>query len=119
MGLNMAIPAGSQNKAGAWAFISDRLSLDTQLALQQNQINGLPVNIDAFPRIQAGYSPESLEILEDLMARTKYAKTFTDQGLYDIIVSCGEGYLSGDKSLQETVNLIQSRASLYMSEQYG
>lgn len=31
----------------------------------------------------------------------------------------GQPYLYGDKSLDETVKLLQSRVSIYMAEQYG
>ncbi len=116
-GLTIAIPANSQNKDGAWAFIRDRLSLDTQLQLGEG---ALPVHYGALRRQAEAVSTEAgREALYGLLERTKYAETFSDETLRDIIVSSGQSYLNGDKSLEETVQLIQSKASLYIAEQYG
>lgn len=117
-GLTMAIPTNSQNKEGAWAFIKERISLETQLNL--NSVEGMPVNYDALKRLaETNAKPEDRELLYDLLNRTKYAKGFADDGLREIIISSGQGYLAGEKTLEETVSLIQSRASIYVAEQYG
>ena len=39
-----------------------------------------------------------------------------DLGLLDIILEQVQPYFAGDKSLEETVQLMQNRASLYVSE---
>ncbi len=116
-GLTMAIPANSANKDGAWAFIRDRLSLDTQLALGEG---ALPVHVEALRRqAEAGSTEAGREALYGLLERTKYAETFSDDALREIIISSGQSYLNGDKSLEETAQLVQSRASVYVAEQYG
>ena len=40
-----------------------------------------------------------------------------DSALADIIAGTAGAYFAGDKTLDETVELIQNRASLYISEQ--
>ena len=117
-GLTMAIPANSQNKDGAWAFIKERLSTDTQLNL--GEISALPVNMEALKRLAEASSTEAgREELYGLLEKTKYAETFSDEPLREIIVESGQSYLNGGKSLEETVRLIQSKASIYVAEQYG
>lgn len=117
-GIAMAIPAGSGNKDGAWAYIRSRLSLDRQLNLGDSA--DLPVNREALGRLaETMLSGEARTLLDELLSRTKYAQVFSDQALLDIIISCGESYLSGSKSLEEAVALLQSRASLYVGEQFG
>lgn len=116
-GLTMAIPADSQNKEGAWAFIKERLSPDTQLDLGEG---ALPVNVEALERLaEASSSENGRKALYALLEKTKYAETFSDDTLREIIISSGQSYLNGDKSLEETVQLIQSKASIYVAEQYG
>lgn len=42
-----------------------------------------------------------------------------DESILDIIMEEAGAFFAGDKTAEETAALIQSRASLYMSEQYG
>ncbi len=42
----------------------------------------------------------------------------SDETLREIIVSGGQSCLDGDESLEETARLIQSKAGLYIAEQY-
>ena len=113
---SMAIPANSANKEGAWAFIKEQLSMDKQMDMD----GCLPVNRQALLR-RAGeeLSGEQVERLMGLLENTQGADRCADSQVRDIILECGQAYLAGDKSLEETVELIQSRASLYVSEQYG
>lgn len=116
-GLCMAIPAGSQNKEGAWAFIKERLSLESQ---SDHDDLGIPVIYEAARRqAEAALDGRGLACMDQLLSRTKYAQAYADQALMDIIRECGQSYLAGDKSIDETVALIQSRAAIYVSEQYG
>lgn len=117
-GRAMAIPKNSQNKEGAWEFIKYMLSLDRQLNL--GEYANLPVNYEALKRIaDSTISDDAKVLLFSLLGRTKYAQAYADEGLVEIIISSGQSYLNGDKSLEETIKLIQSRASIYVSEQYG
>lgn len=58
---------------------------------------------------------KALELLE----RTKYAESVQDAGLKEIITDSCRNYFDGTATLDGTVDIIQSRASVYMSEQYG
>lgn len=124
-----AIPAGSQNKEGAWAFLRAQLAVDSQVKANAPMYTALPVIYEALER--AAYEPigmdpmrdymsdDQREQLFDLLARTNKAKTAGDEQLIDFIVSAGQAYLAGDKTLDETVALIQNHASIYLAEQYG
>ena len=118
-GVSMAIPKNSRNKEGAWAFIKSRLSMEKQSAggiFDQ----GIPVLYEAARRIAETELDETARsAFYDLLSKTKYAETYADRTLQDIIIECGQSYLSGDKSLADTVNLIQSRAKIYVAEQYA
>lgn len=112
---SMAIPSNSQNIDGAWAYIKNRLSMESQTS-----IDYLPVMLQAFTRQAAGVlNQEESQQLLDLVASTTSALRCTDQQILDIIMENGRKYLAGDKSLDETVKNIESQANLYMSEQYG
>lgn len=112
---SMAIPVNSQNPEGAWAYIKDRLSMENQCS-----IDYLPVLLQAFTRrAESVLTQDESRQLFDLTAAVTGAQRCTDQQLLDIITENGLIYLSGGKSLEETVKNIQSRSSLYMAEQYG
>ena len=115
---SFAIPSGSQNKEGAWAYIKEILSQDNQLMIGSSAY--LPVNYAALIRkAEASLSEEGQRLLSELLDRTKYASTYSDQGLRDIIVSSVQGYMSGGRTREDTVAVIQSRASVYMAQNYG
>lgn len=117
-GLNgkLAIPKSSKNKEGAWAFISSMLQLESQLEIKYY----LPVNKKAFMRrAEASLNPTQIDLLLNLVEKTEFAENTADSILREIIMSSGQAYIAGDKSLEETIALIQSRASIYMAEQYG
>jgi len=42
-----------------------------------------------------------------------------DQKLYDIVMQEAQAFYSGDKTAEQAAKLIQSKASIYMSEQFG
>ena len=113
---SMAIPANSSNAEGAWAYIRSLLSPEHQNSLDYS----LPVELSAFSRkAEKSLEPELAEKLLDLAGDTTAAKRCSDQQISDIIIKAGQAYLFGDKTLQETVDDIQSRALIYMAEQYG
>lgn len=112
----IAIPRAAQNKSGAWDFVKSMLVLNTQLEVK----NALPVNMVAFERkAEATLNPDEVKLLLTLVSDTKFAENTADSALREIIISSGQAFLNGDKSLEETISIIQSRASIYMSEHYG
>ena len=122
--LSMSIPAGGQNKEGAWAFIRDQISMDRQLARARGDGN-LPVLYEALQREMEGrvasgkLEPEGRALTEETLRRTIYAETYNDTELQDIIFELGQVYLAGDRSLKDTVAQIQSRAKIYVAERYN
>lgn len=117
-GLTMAIPVSSTCIPGAWEFIHRRLIFEEQADLGAGAC--LPVNREALEYIcSSSMSPQSAELLKGLLERTKSAENFSDEALKSIIRTAAKAYFCGDKTLEDTLQLIQSRASIYISEQYG
>ncbi len=116
-GLGYAIPAQSSNKEGAWAYIKHMLSVEAQRYVTA----GLPVILEAFElALEDGDVSEDMQRKAlDLLERTKYAESVHDAGLKEIITDSCRNYFDGTATLDDTVDIIQSRASVYMSEQYG
>lgn len=112
----MAIPARSGNKEGAWAFIRERLSLERQVSMEGLPVIREAIYLSKFYSAASDYAKEQLEKLLDI---TKYAAGYSDYYTWEIIQEAGGAYLAGDKSLDEAIDLIQSRASLWVAEQYG
>lgn len=110
----VAIPAQSQNKEGAWAYISWLLSQERQEQLT----TGLPVLSAALEWQLADSSEVAQELASSLLENTRYAETGADAELAEIVRSAGREYLAGG-SLDSAVENIQNRAQLYMSERYG
>ncbi|MBD5162197.1 MAG: hypothetical protein HDT14_09325 [Oscillibacter sp.] len=112
----MAIPARSGNKEGAWAFIRNRLSLERQASLSALPVIREAIELSSYYNAATDHAREQLE---KLMDSTKYAAGYSDHFIWQIIQEVGGAYLAGDKSLDEAVELIQSRAGLWMAERYG
>ena len=122
-----AIPVNSGNKEGAWAFIREQLTVENQLA-DNKPFMALPVIREAMDRAAHGptgffediyLTDGQLEQLYALLNSTTRAYTAADKPLVEIITGEAAAYFQGDRSLEETVRLIQSRASLYVGEKYG
>lgn len=115
-GLGYAIPAQSSNKEGAWAYIKHMLSVEAQRYVTA----GLPVILKAFElALEDGDVSEDMQRKAlELLERTKYAESVQDSGLKEIITDSCRNYFDGTATLDDTVDIIQSRVSVYMSEQY-
>ena len=111
----MAIPAAAENPEGAWAFLRSRM-----LPGEQDR-KYFPVNWQSANKLlqQSTTAQEDLELLTDLLEHTGFAENIADQALRDIVMDCGLAYLHGEKTLDETIALLQDRASIYMAERYG
>lgn len=117
-GIAMAIPTASACKQGAWAFIRWRLMFEEQADLGDGAC--LPVNYAAFEYICASsMSPQSSQMLKNLLERTTSVENYSDEALKEIIRSSAQAYFHGDKPLSDTLENIQSRAQIYLAEQFG
>lgn len=113
---SMAIPTTSSNKAGAWEFIKDRLSMEAQIGINY----AIPVNQSAMQRqAEAVLSETEVQQLLGLLSSTAISARCRNQQIMDIIFESGRAYLAGDKGLNETVDMIQAKVSIYLSEQGG
>lgn len=105
-----AIPEGAVNKDEAWEFIRFCLLDDSQYT----QLAAFPVIKDALEK-NLGSDDE----FKQLVYSTKYAVR-NRQGnggeLTKIIYQEGMKYLDGGKPLEEVINTIQSRVSIYLAE---
>lgn len=123
------IMTSSEHKEAAWDFL--RL-----LLLPENQeyggdlFFGIPVTRAAFEKLvdksihedtmfpEDSFTREDADKLRELVYSTeKMARQ--DDTLTEIISTEASAYLAGDKSLEDTVGNIQSRASIYVAEQAG
>ena len=115
-----AIPANSQNKQGAWYFIKTMLSRSNQLKIANTFGAGMPVIYDVLKESSSNTANKKYtEAFYALLERTKYAELYGDATLREIIIDSSQAYLAGEKTLKETTQLIQSKASVYVAEQCG
>lgn len=132
--MSFGISSNSKHTEEAWNFIR-RFLLDSY---QDSQAT-LPVTVHSLNkrlRNPEKYEAETYELGEDeyyvsinkptevdsnlvrnLLESTN-AIFFLDLSLWEIIYEEVDGYLDGTYTAEETANLIQSRVSIYMSEQY-
>lgn len=114
--MTMAIPSNSKSKVGAWTFIKTMLSHSNQSSLSY----GMPVIYDVVKEeTERTASQQEAAKFYDLLERTSYAEQAADETLLGLIMDSSQAYLAGPKTLDETAKLIQSKVSLYVSEQYG
>ena len=113
-GVSMAIPRQAANKEGAWAYLRSRLLP----AAQREQ--RFPIHLDTLLSVAGGnLSADEINQLLDLLEHTGFAENVADEQLRQMVLECGLAYLHGEKSLDETLSILQSRASIYMAERYG
>lgn len=75
------------------------------------------MRIDALTRLSESNSTEQgIAALNNLLEKTKYAQIYDDKPLQEIIISAGKAYINGDKSIEETLDIIQSKANIYINE---
>jgi ABC-type glycerol-3-phosphate transport system substrate-binding protein len=112
--------SGSEHKDGAWEFIRELLLPDFQLSFTLM----LPSNLDAFDTVlEQSLQNEGLDVsveeLDDFRELISGIRTVSrrDEQVIEIINDAAGGYFAGQKSAKETARDIQSRVSIYVSEQ--
>ena len=130
MGQNtrLGIMAASQKQAGAWRFVRTLMEGAQTVSLD----NGIPVFKASFERaLESAVTDEHSDRFDidyftaadaDKLREQVYGSTKlvdTDPGLCDIIRAEARRYLGGQLSAEEAAQNIQSRASVYIAEQYG
>ncbi|MDE6088122.1 MAG: extracellular solute-binding protein [Oscillospiraceae bacterium] len=138
----LAISANSELKDQVWGFFTDMLSEESQEKLSWQ----IPVRKEAFDKkAEEAMQPETYEdqngetqlitwyrgneeieqvvpTQEDIDVIKNYIMnvtetTYYDNQIYTIIQEETEKFFSGDQTAQAAADMIQSRASLYLSEQ--
>ena len=59
---------------------------------------------------------EEIAQLKDLINNVKISQSYYDSGLYDICNEEVQAYLNGDKTAEETADLMINRISIYIAE---
>ena len=123
---SFAIFSTSTQQDGCWAFMKYclrrvpdyglpvyRPALEKQLAAAQTELSVLPRGNYEFKEPLTAAEAEQFRVFLSQIEHTN----FYDQTAMQIIQNECAAFFSGDKSAEETAALIQSRLSLYVSEQ--
>ena len=123
------IMASSEHKEAAWDFLR-LLLLPENIEYGGSLVYGIPVTTASFDKLlekeiredeenpAQSFTKEDADKLRELVYSTeKMARQ--DDTLTEIISTEAAAYFAGDKSLEDTVSNIQSRASIYVAEQAG
>ena len=131
---SVAMSSAGKHKEGAWAFLRTMLLPHDQPGFNRN----FPINKESFEKMAwEDRSDKVRYAYTDSSGRTHfYGKTSQaqydqvmalyesvdsvgrwDDSLGEIIMEIAGAYFAGDKTLDETAELIQNRANLYISEQ--
>ena len=123
------ILASSEHKEAAWDFLR-LLLLPENMEYGGSFAYGIPVTTASFDKLlesviwedevnpDQSFTREDADKLRELVYSTeKMARK--DDTLTEIISTEASAYFAGDKSLEDTVKNIQSRASIYVAEQAG
>ncbi len=133
----VGMSSSSNCKEGVWQFFKFLLNCDSQLY-------GIPIRFDLLDdyieessnleyktyTLMAAYENqmvpiESAEIDEEMKQQLKCLIEQVDRSyggddaILEIIMDVGAAYYAGDKTAEEVAENIQSRVSIYLSEQYG
>lgn len=124
----IGIMAASGKQAGAWRFVRMLMEGADEISLSQ----GIPVFKQSFERaldtrisddfderFQIGYlnAENAEELRQQVYSTTKLVDT--DEGLIRILRDEISRYYGGQVTREEAAKAIQSRASIYVSEQFG
>jgi ABC-type glycerol-3-phosphate transport system substrate-binding protein len=130
--LDFAITSTSNDKEGAWDFI--RMVLTPE---HQHRLNTIEESGSGFPTIQIALddaislavnrkdfnrwdwiSTEDADKLVHLIENIQ-GMVFISEALWGIVIESAIDYWNGQKSLEDTVHIIQNRASIYAAERGG
>lgn len=119
------ISSYSANKEQCWQFLRQFLTKEYRLKFFITpRIDGLREQInntwEGFGEVRQ-YHPHGLEAMNQLADIMINADTVVrhDPQIWQIVCSETGAYFADQRSVEETMKLIQSRVSIYMAEQYG
>lgn len=114
-----AINSNTRYKDEAWEFLKVLLSSDLQASPELS--NGLPVNNEALKE-KAGFVKEYLQMEQkDIDEINKFISevgryNYNDARIESIINAEVDEFFSGNKSAEETAEIIQNKVGLYLNE---
>lgn len=116
----LAMPKG-ENMEGAWSFIEYALTATATRNMEADAFSMV------FPTLAKPLDQLLRRNLDNISAEkfmaevesTDLVLTHYDNIMRDIIMDSCSAYFAGDKSLEETVNIIQSRTNVYIQEKFG
>lgn len=139
-GARLALSSTCKNKEAAWEFLRQLLlpQYKNTTLLEQNTLSGFPVNradYDLLKKLDMeigrkattvsySYGPlikiqkatmEEFQRYEDFINHVDKIDLY-DGEIYGIVLELAGAYFAGDKTLDETVDLIQRRVTLYVNE---
>jgi len=111
----MAITTKCADKEGAWSLVRELLMPDTQIRL--TRLYRFPINKSVFENdaAQRDASQEDYDTLMELYQSIDMMYR-PDSDIDTIVRDVAGAYFAGDKSLDETVELIQRRVMLFVGE---
>ena len=130
----VCINGASEKKEGAWEFIRFLLSEERQSGMTGESFIGLPVFRKAFTdKMEADFEAEAkhyeeikvemplkkeryLELVETWLKGSRTQEMGIDYDAWLIVSEEVEAYYSGQKSLDEVLDIIESRMRIYLSE---
>ena len=128
----VGITESSQNKEGAWQFVSSLLGEE----FQRYHIKFVfPIRLDILqesfqeamkekdPEMFLGGEPPSPATREEIDALFEgicnaQSNRIFDSNIWNIVAEDAEAYYEGNKTIEEVMDLIQGRVSIYVSENY-
>lgn len=134
LGIKLAMSSTCPEKEAAWQYI--RKTFLPRQEKESHLFEGIPINGTSYKRERAeclslkhGFfwdgevisfdEPMTLEACQQIEAlyNTPRSSISIDKEILDIVTEVAGAYFAGDKSLDETVQLIQNRVTLYVNEQ--
>lgn len=113
----LSITTASRYPDGAWECISSMLSADFQKKYSHRTFPLLTGVLEQQVRENKNDNSEAASKLLDKALASVSVGGIQYEEIYKIIKEEGEGYFSEDKTLEDTVKIIQNRAKIYLAEQ--
>lgn len=118
-GSKLCIPARCGNVDGAFALMEYVMSPDTQKEFCSGKISifGVPTNVEALEYCtESVMTPESVKQLRSILDSRPQLINAVKERMIAMVKESAQAYFCGDKTLEETIAIIQNRASIYLSE---
>lgn len=117
----LVMNSSSEKKKGAWEFLEFLLSEEVQE--RDNSLISFPVRRETFEeKLEKAVDEEGNNIKQDIDILTRMVNsshvdnTGIDDNIFQIICEESGAFFAGDKTAEETAQIIQNRVQLYLEE---